>query len=638
MLYTPGVCKKNIFYPTKALLMVTHPLHHNLMIRSPSSGGRRRHRAVSGKKEVDAIENPTELFQRINSGDWDGALLTVYRAPAEASIWVSRWSKRNNKVAWTYLPLHLVCLHRQPPWPLLQALLQANPQAASTPTPHDGNLPIHYICESGCDDVNILGSLITAFPQCMSAMNGNNKNPMMICHPRTRNVLKKVLKQILPSHLAKLSMETSRNSPLGKDRRSGVDERNVSDFSSRDTILSSAQYHEPRQLPDDTNKNYTRPPILQMESPEHRSMNNFTYSLSSDDNDISSSQSSSTFSRYFNAMQSPKHGEQSSTWTNGETKQNPDKEENHLTISELTGQLQNSSFAKESSDLKLCERILAKAESESVELRAQIRQLQTEKNKLEEEVKLKENSMEENLNILTKALTEQEHKSKISLFQRKDESININLVCITEAVLRLLSQVELQNESFREQMISLQTQLSETEVKHKSVLANNLVLQHEKCSITDERDNLESLVTTLEDERESLKKELSHEKERTSSLRVINHSLQEQIDAAIGELPGNEKNLRAQLRYLSTELLKMKDDQTNSVESQRYQKQITSLLEDKKSLLEKNQTLKETIRENNELYSKKIMELEKKFEAIEQHNEVLRLHAKVETTENREGV
>ena len=54
-------------------------------------------------------------------------------------------------------------------------------------------------------------------------------------------------------------------------------------------------------------KNYTRPPILQMESPEHRSMNNFTYSLSSDDNDISSSQSSSTFSRYFNAMQSPKN-------------------------------------------------------------------------------------------------------------------------------------------------------------------------------------------------------------------------------------------------------------------------------------------------------------------------------------------
>jgi hypothetical protein len=581
--------------------------------------------------EVDAVENPTELFQRINSGDWDGALLTVYRAPAEASIWVSRWSKRNKKVAWKYLPLHLVCLHRQPPWPLIQALLQANPQAASTPTQHDGNLPIHYICEGGCDDVNILGALITAFPKCMSVMNRNNKTPLMISHPRTRNVLKKVLKQIQPSQLTKLSTETSRSSPFGKDKKSRVDQRNVSEFSSRDTI--SAQHNEPRQLPDDTNKDYRRPPPLQRESPEYRSMNNFTYSLSSDDTEISSSPSSPTLSRHFNTMRTPKAG----TLTNGERKQNPDNEDNHQTIRDLTGQLQNLSFAKESSDMKLCERILAKAESNSVELRAQIQQLQTEKNKLEEEVKLKESLMEENLNTLTKALIEQEDKSKITLFQQKEESSYSNLVCITEAVLRLLSQVESQNESFREQINALQTQLSETEVKHKSVLANNLVLQQEKYSITEERDNLEALVTTLEDEKESLKKELSHEKERTSSLKVINHSLQEQIDSAIGELPGNERDLRVQLRQLSAELLIMKDDQTNSVESQRYQKQIASLLEDQQLMRQKNHTLKETIRENNEQYSKKIMELERKFEAIEQHNEMLRLNTKVETRGDANG-
>jgi len=332
-------------------------------------------------------------------------------------------------------------------------------------------------------------------------------------------------------------------------------------------------------------------------------------------------------------MRTPKAG----TLTNGERKQNPDNEDNHQTIRELTGQLQNLFFAKESSDMKLCERILAKAESNSVELRAQIQQLQTEKNKLEEEVKLKESLMEENLNTLTKALIEQEDKSKITLFQQKEESSYSNLVCITEAVLRLLSQVESQNESFREQINALQTQLSETEVKHKSVLANNLVLQQEKYSITEERDNLEALVTTLEDEKESLKKELSHEKERTSSLKVINHSLQEQIDSAIGELPGNERDLRVQLRQLSAELLIMKDDQTNSVESQRYQKQIASLLEDQQLMRQKNHTLKETIRENNEQYSKKIMELERKFEAIEQHNEMLRLNTKVETRGDANG-
>lgn len=48
--------------------------------------------------------------------------------------------------------------------------------------------------------------------------------------------------------------------------------------------------------------------------------------------------------------------------------------------------------------MKLCDRILAKAESDSVQLRAQIQHLQIQKNKLEEEAKLKESSMEENLN------------------------------------------------------------------------------------------------------------------------------------------------------------------------------------------------------------------------------------------------
>ena len=68
-----------------------------------------------------------------------------------------------------------MCLHQQPPWPLIEVLLQAHPQAASTPTHHDGNLPIHYACESGCDDVNVLEALIKAFPTGMTEINMNNK-------------------------------------------------------------------------------------------------------------------------------------------------------------------------------------------------------------------------------------------------------------------------------------------------------------------------------------------------------------------------------------------------------------------------------------------------------------------------------
>jgi vacuolar-type H+-ATPase subunit I/STV1 len=141
---------------------------------------------------------------------------------------------------------------------------------------------------------------------------------------------------------------------------------------------------------------------------------------------------------------------------------------------------------------------------------------------------------------------------------------------------------------------------------------------------------LEALITSLEDENESLKKELCHEKERSCSLSVINHSLQEQVDLAFGHLPGSERNLKAQLRHLSAELLKMKEDKKNCVESKRYQKQISCLLDEQNSLRERNRTLKETIRENSQHYSAKIMELEKKFEAVEQSNEILRLKTKVD--------
>eukprot|EP00986_Skeletonema_menzelii_P005775 scaffold2137_cov140-Skeletonema_menzelii.AAC.11 len=594
------------------------------MVRRTSSSGRRRRPMASKHQEVDAIENPTELFQRINSGDWDGALLTLHRAQAEASIWVSRWSKRNQKIAWKYLPLHLVCLHQKPPWPLLEALLQANPDAASAPTQHDGNLPIHYICESGCDDANVLTALITAFPKCMSVVNRNNKTPiMMICHPRTRSVLKKVLKQILPSEQAKLRMGSPFSNSKGRDKKSRVDQRNASEFSSRYTV--STDHHEQRQLPDNTTTDYTNPPSLQRELPEHKSTNNFdfSYSLSSDDTETCSSPSTPR-NHYLSTMQTPNGKNQNSTSKPTVTQRNLYNEDYQNTTSDITGKLQKILFSAESSDMKLCDRILAKAESESVQLRAQIQQLQIQKNKLEERAQLKERSMEENLNTLITALVEQGDRSNITLFDRKDESSNPDLACVTEVVLTLLSHMELKSTEATEQVHSLQAQLSETNVKHKSALATNLALQQEKQIIIDERDNLERMLTTLERDMESLKRELSHEKETTSSLRVINQSLQEQIDAAIGELPGHERNLRSQVRCLNADLQKMKDEQKNSVESQRYQKQISSLLEEQKSMRERNQALKETIRENNEMYSRKILELEKKFEEIEQSNQKFR--------------
>ena len=54
------------------------------------NGNRSRKNSRKSSNEVDAVGNPTELFRRINSGDWEGALNAVKTNPVEASIWVSR--------------------------------------------------------------------------------------------------------------------------------------------------------------------------------------------------------------------------------------------------------------------------------------------------------------------------------------------------------------------------------------------------------------------------------------------------------------------------------------------------------------------------------------------------------------------
>ena len=164
------------------------------MMRSESNSGS----VAIGRRnnEVDVIKNPTDLFRKINSSDWDGALNIVKNNPSDASIWISR--SKDNGPAWKYLPLHLICLQQHPHEELFMALLQSYPQAASLPTPHDGNLPIHYACESGCDNEHVFAALLASFPQSLEVENNKSKTPLLMCHVKSRGLLMKVLRQRKP--------------------------------------------------------------------------------------------------------------------------------------------------------------------------------------------------------------------------------------------------------------------------------------------------------------------------------------------------------------------------------------------------------------------------------------------------------
>eukprot|EP00957_Ditylum_brightwellii_P141741 10799268-Ditylum_brightwellii.AAC.1 len=89
---------------------------------------------IPGKKrscrEVDAFQNPTELFQWINYGDWESAISTAVNFPLEASTWIvstasSDAGRRDSgKIKWRYLPLHLVCMQPKASSALVQQMLK----------------------------------------------------------------------------------------------------------------------------------------------------------------------------------------------------------------------------------------------------------------------------------------------------------------------------------------------------------------------------------------------------------------------------------------------------------------------------------------------------------------------------------
>ena len=140
--------------------------------------------AAFEERQVDAYENPTVVFQCINYGDWDGAADRASSHPKEAATWIVRHETspttqstptdrgrkgktedNEEKIKWRYLPLHLACLQRNPSLRLVKQLLAVFPSAASR-CDHDGNLPLHLVCNSsGGKNQGIVQLLVDAYPK-----------------------------------------------------------------------------------------------------------------------------------------------------------------------------------------------------------------------------------------------------------------------------------------------------------------------------------------------------------------------------------------------------------------------------------------------------------------------------------------
>jgi len=139
----------------------------------------------NSEQEVDVYTNPTKLFELINQREWGLAKQHAVEHPREVRTWIaSRGSKDKRKIKFRYLPLHVACLHPNPPYLLLRTLLDLHPESAKQ-CDHAGNLPVHYICTQSAEGGPVLDMLMDSYPQCLAKRNKKGHKPIQIIEKRT---------------------------------------------------------------------------------------------------------------------------------------------------------------------------------------------------------------------------------------------------------------------------------------------------------------------------------------------------------------------------------------------------------------------------------------------------------------------
>mmetsp|Transcript_3424 Transcript_3424/g.5670 ORF Transcript_3424/g.5670 Transcript_3424/m.5670 type:complete len:469 (-) Transcript_3424:133-1539(-) len=118
----------------------------------------------TGKEEyeVDYDKNITRLYEAITNCDWDIAIDAVNEMPRESRTWVVRHYEDTDDIMWRFLPIHSACA-RQPPAPVISALLKAYPEGARS-IDDQGMYPLHYACGNQASR-EVVRLLLVANPQ-----------------------------------------------------------------------------------------------------------------------------------------------------------------------------------------------------------------------------------------------------------------------------------------------------------------------------------------------------------------------------------------------------------------------------------------------------------------------------------------
>ena len=488
-------------------------------------------------------------------------------------------------------------------------------------TPHDGNLPIHYACESGCDSQElssgVLSALLDAFPQGLECKNFKGKKPLILCNTKTRHVLLGVLK-------TRKQSVAKRNKPEQRCDSSG--------YSPPEKALYQREYRNPPPL-----NAHLLPPLMDEDETEsyeeEESVDNSEGLDSAWQSDKQASRNQS------NRDLSSLHQMGSSKYTENELQQQIEvlisqNRSQQQTISQLNDRLKHITSKDEdnvASDAKLlCQRILSKAEADSVKFRTQIQQLQEEKEQMRQDASRREKMILETLMNVRDLLTEKGEKMKLNLFHQdediesapsQDSTTQYNNLSsqLMEALGTVFSHMETGRDKLQSQVKSLEDTVSNYDVIHKTAQSVNQNLQREKEVLTKRQRDLERKLTELQDEKDSVEQSLADVKEKNSSLVVMNRSLQQQTETNEG--------VREHFKFNDIDCEGDDVSQSLPVIQQTLEEnktQIATLLKEQEVLKEKNRSLKDTILMNNEKYLNKVHDLGEKYSDLEQVNSDLR--------------
>ena len=586
---------------------------------TPRSSGGSRKRTYLHSREVDAIKNPTKLFQKINSGDWDGALDALYDRSADASVWISgqtRDGQNSADIAWKYLPLHLICMQKRPPLNLLKELLRVFPSAAAMSTPHDGNLAIHYACESGCDSSEllweVLACLLEAYPASLEVKNFKDRSPLLLCNGKTRQVLMGVVRTRKQAAAGKKNKYEHRNDEAGSTGR------------------DKKFYHKERRQPPPLNAHLLPPLIDDDESVNYE-----------DDAEDMSEQDLAWQTGQLPASYRVKSNKTSVTSRSSRedelreqveslADQSKSQQKVIAKLNERLHQLTHQDEDTVAEDAKLlCQRILSKAEADSVKFRTQIQQLQAENEQMKQEAAKQDELVLKTLVDIRDALWHKGDQLNLNLFNDNSDSADSKTneaptKCIklsgqiVVALGAVFSRMESNEEKLRSQTKSLEEQVSNSEVQIKSAQSVNQNLRLEKEALIKKQRDLENKISDLRDEKEAVEQSLADAKEKNSTLAVTNKSLQEQI-----RTPVEDGYVRQHFQFSDVDSLHggLQSCQHTIDENEA---KIASLLKDQELLKEKNRSLKDTILMNNEKYFNKVQELGEKYSELEKVNADLR--------------